>query len=76
MLTIRDYDELVAEVDLVDGKIVVTPVGGGNDWVAGLVESMRTRVLSSGVVTLSDPELYGSLRERMCGSLWAGKPRD
>ena len=74
-LSIRDYDQLVANVELVDGKIVVRPVGDGNAWVIELVEGMRRRVMPHGVVTLSDSELYHSLRERMAGSLWAGEPR-
>ena len=75
MLHIMDYDKHVATVELIDSKIIVTPVGEDNAGTVELVEDMRKRFVNGRDLVLSDTELYYSLPERLNGSLWAGEPR-
>ena len=66
MRLIYDREELVAEVDLVDGVMKVNSIGG--DWVNRLLEEMRGG--------RTDTELYDSLPERLRGYIWIGERVD
>ena len=62
MISIFDRDDLIAEVELVDGKLSVTSF---TDWASDFVEELRG--------DRTDEELFDSLLERLRGHVWAGK---
>ena len=74
MLYIMDYGEHVATVELIDGKITVTPVSEKYVGNIQMVEDMRRRLVNGRDVVLTDSELYYSLPERLNGITWAGTP--
>ena len=61
MRYIYDRQELIAEVDLVDGELRVNSFTGS--WVRSLLEEMRDE-------GMTDAELWDSLPERLTGHLW------
>ena len=61
MRYIYDRQELIAEVDLVDGELRVNSFTGS--WVRSLLEEMRDE-------GMTDTELWDSLPERLNGHLW------
>ena len=65
MLQIYDRDTLVAEVDMVEGELVVR---GFVDWAERFIEELRR--------DRTDEELFNSLTTRLRGHVWAGKVKD
>ena len=65
MRQIFDRDKLIAEVDLVDGKL---SVHARVDWVVELLEEMRDG--------RTDAELFESLPVRLRGYVWIGERVD
>ena len=61
MIVVYDRDDLVAEVDLIDGKLVVR---GFVHWAESFIEDLRGE--------RSDEELFNSLTTRLRGHVWAG----
>ena len=66
MRYIFDRQELVAEVDLVDGELRVNSFAG--PWVRDLLEGMR--------YDMTDTELWDSLPERLTGHIWIAESVD
>ena len=66
MRYIFDRQELVAEVDLVDGELRVNRFTG--PWVRALMEEMRQG--------MTDTELWDSLPERLTGHIWIAESID
>ena len=66
MRYIFDRQELVAEVDLVDGVLKVNSFAG--PWVRELMEEMRHG--------RTDAELWDSLPERLTGHIWIAESID
>ena len=62
MIAIYDRDKLIANVDLVDGKLSVTSFA---DWASDFVEELRG--------DRTDEELFNSLTKRLRGYVWAGE---
>jgi hypothetical protein len=69
MMRVYEYDRLLAEVDLIDGKLAITSFDG-TAVTKLILESLRHFCGE----TLSDAELYVSLPMRLRGRTWAGVP--
>jgi hypothetical protein len=69
MIRIYEQDRLLAEVELVDGKLYVRSFDG--DWVAQSVDHLRRTPDGA----LNDVDLYNSLPRRLAGRIWAGYAR-
>jgi hypothetical protein len=69
MIRIYEQDRLLAEVELVDGKLYVRSFDG--DWVAQSVDRLRRTPYG----VLNNVDLYNSLPRRLAGRIWAGQAR-
>jgi hypothetical protein len=70
VISIFRQDQLLADVEMIDGKLHVVSYDG--PWVERLIEELRPHVYTDQIQT--DQELYDSLPERLQGRLWASLP--
>jgi hypothetical protein len=71
VISIFRQDQLLADVEMIDGTLRVVSYDG--DWVYRWIEELRPHVLTDEIQT--DQELYDSLPERLQGRIWASLPR-